>query len=309
MLANSPFKQVNRLKNPITSDQFDPKSLKTQHLKMDPDLLMQLVLQVEAFGFWSLDVQTGQVWWSENVYHIHGMEPGDGSVNIGKAVSRYHPKDAQTVEFLVNDAITNKKGFNFVLRLNRIDGKMRYVQSVASVKLHEDGSVETVYGIFRDVTERISQKNISKTRAQLVNSIIANSPSPIVILDRNLRYLQISPAWAEFHNLDNPKSFIGKSHYETLPEIPQDWRAEHQRALTGEVIHRTSALQAGRKTSSTIFGSVVFPWHTASGEVGGLIIMVTAPGKEPAGSTDAIANIARLMGQADPKSHRFGEIR
>lgn len=309
MPAKSPFHLVSILNNPITSDQFDPESLKTEKLMVDPDLLMQLVLQVEAFGFWRVDVQTGQVWWSENVYHIHGMEPGDGSVNIGKAVSRYHPKDAKTVEFLVNDAITNKNGFNFVLRLNRADGKMRYVQSTASVELHEDGSVKSVYGIFRDVTERISQENISKTRAQLVNSIISNSPSPIVILDRNLRYLQISPAWAKFHNLENPKSFIGTSHYEALPEIPPEWRAEHQRALKGEVIQRSTALQAGRKTGSTLFGSVVFPWHTASGEVGGLIIMVTAPGNETMDGTGAIANIARLMGQTDPKSHRFGEIR
>lgn len=265
--------------------------------------------KAEPFGFWSLDVKTGEVWWSDEVYKIHGMKPRKAAVNLSRAVALYHPADAKTVEFLIGDAIANKQGYDFVMRLNRADGKTRYVQSIASIELDADQNVKTVFGIIRDVTQSISDKNISKTRAQLVSSILANSPSPIVILDRNLCYLQISPAWAEFHGLKDPNSYIGKSHYEVLPEIPDEWKEEHKRVLNGEVIHRSRALNTGTKSrSSSTKGSSVFPWHTALGEIGGLIIMVT-PGNPSNDSSNTVAQIARLFEQTSPKSHRFGEIR
>ncbi len=229
---------------------------------------------------------------------------------MSKAVALYHPSDAKTVEFLIGDAIANKNGFDFVLRLRRADGKMRFVQAIASVELDADGNVKNVYGIFRDVTQSISDKNISKTRAQLVSSIIANSPSPIAILDRKMCYLQISPAWAEFHNLEEPDSFIGRSHYEVLPEVPKEWRDEHKRALNGETVHRTMALQNGdKREASSSAGASIIPWHTALGDIGGVIIMVTPAGDRENKQNNTASHIARLMEQTDPKEQRFGQIR
>lgn len=297
------------MKKNIQTSQFDISGEKPEELMADANRLMQLVMRSEKFGSWRLDISTGQAMWSKTVYHIHGMEPASGPVNVGKAVSLYHPDDAKTVEYLINDAIAHKKGFDCILRLNRTDGKMRYVEAIASVELNTSGAVAAIFGVFRDITDRINERNISETRGQMVNSIIANSPSPLVIVDRNMRYVQISPAWAEFHKLDNPASFIGKSHYEVLPDIPKEWRDEHQRAMNGEVIYRQTALETGDKSGSRMFGSVVFPWRTSSNKVGGLIIMVTSLAKSKEENTGTVRQIAGLMKQSNSRQHRFGEIR
>lgn len=275
----------------------------------DAELLMGLVMRAEPFGTWRLDLSTGKVAWSDTVYKIHGMKPESGPVNVGKAVSLYHPVDAQTVELLINDCIAHRRGFNFVMRLNRADGKMRYVESIASVEVDSSNALVAIFGIFRDVTDRVNERNISETRGQMVNSIIANSPSPLVIVDREMRYVQISPAWAEFHNLENPAAFIGKSHYEVLPDVPKEWREEHKRALNGEVIYRQTALEAPSESGSRMFGSVVFPWRTSSNKIGGLIIMVTSLAKSKEENTGAVRQIAGLMKHTGSRQHRFGEIR
>lgn len=293
----------------IRTGQFDPSEEKPEKLMADANQLMHLVMRSEKFGSWYLDMSTGQVMWSKTVYQIHGMEPESGPINIGKAVSLYHPDDAKKVEHLINNAIANKKGFDFILRLNRTDGKMRYVEAIASIELNASGSVAAIFGVFRDITNRINERNISETRGQMVNSIIANSPSPLVIVDRDMRYVQISPAWAEFHKLENPAAFIGKSHYEVLPDVPKEWRAEHQRAMEGEVIYRQTALESSDKPGSRMFGSVVFPWRTSSNKIGGLIIMVTSLEKSKEENTGTVRQIAGLMEQSSSRQHRFGEIR
>ena len=117
------------------------------------------------------------------------------------------------------------------------------------------------------------------SRGAALRSIIQFSPAPTAMLDRNMHYLEVSRTWYEFHGLPPDKSILGKSHYAVVPGIPAKWRVEHQRALRGETIMRDSAVVAAEGKTSSASGSIVLPWHTPSGNVGGLILMVTPRGQ------------------------------
>lgn len=260
------------------------------------DELIKLVMCAEPFGSWRFDVQAQEVWWSPNVYEIHGMKPKAGSVDVNVAIAAYHPDDAISVGLLIDHAIENKKGFDFIMRLDRPDNDMRFVQAVASIETNSAGQVTAVFGIFKDLTDRITKQRVADMNRQLITSIIHNSPTPLVVLDRDMNYLQISPSWLEFHNLGAPHEFEGTSHYQTFPDIPDAWKAEHQRALKGEVIHRDTAAQA--KVSDRYrggHGSVIFPWKTASRKIGGLVMMITTDGKSNAENAAAVGQIAGLF--------------
>lgn len=262
--------------------------------------ILPLLQRHSTFGTWRFDALSGEVWWSENVYKIHGLESKPGAVDIERGVKAYHPEDARTVNFLIEQALDNKKGFEFVLRLTRADGKMRYVESVGMIKEDSKGEVRFIYGTLRDVTENISEKEISIARGLLVKSIVENSPAPLVIVNREMEYLQISPAWAEFHKIPNPAKYIGKSHYLMMKNVPQAWKDEHQRALKGEIIHRTTTLKIGPDEPPESFGSVVFPWRIDAERVGGLIIMVTPRAKTDQENADQAAKFAGLFGNGSP---------
>jgi PAS domain-containing protein len=298
------------MKTSLEYHQFDQDYRLIESLHVKLGLLVPLMLKVEPFGFWSLNAMTGDVWWSEEIYRIHGLKPSQGTVKLGKAIALYHPADALLVEALVNEAITQKKGFGFTLRLRRPDGKERFVQALASIELDANQNTKMIYGIFRDVTQSASRKATLKNRGKLVTSLIDNSPSPIAILDQKLCYVQMNSAWLEYHGLKNLETYIGKSHYEAMPEIPQKWRKEHQRALRGETIHRKQSIQQGEKHRTTSkFSSCMFPWYTALGEIGGIIIMVTPTGNREIAQSKEAERVERLMQQADDTVPRLGEIR
>lgn len=257
---------------------------------------MGLVQLVENVGSWRLEVRSGEVFWCPRVYKIHGLAPAEGAVNLEKALSVYHPEDARTVAWLVERSMVQSTGFVFIARLKRTDGKIRLVESAASVEVDADGKPKMLFGIFRDVTERYNSRDIARSRGMLVRSIIRNSPSPIVVTDRAMRYLDISPAWLSYHGLSPDEKLIGKSHYEVFPQIPGSWRAEHRKALNGAVIRRSVSLNKLRRVDTAVgaAGSVIFPWYAPDGRVGGLIIMVHVESAgEPA---DTPANIASLYG-------------
>ncbi|MEP4433206.1 MAG: PAS domain-containing protein [Hyphomicrobiales bacterium] len=262
--------------------------------------ILQLIQRRDTFGTWRFQTDSGEVWWSPNVYKIHGLRPRKGPVDIERAVKAYHPDDVGTVNFLIEQALENKKGFEFVQRLTRADGKVRFVESVGMVKEDSLGNVVFVYGTIKDITDEVSEKEISKTRGMLVNSIVTNSPTPLVIVDRKMNYLQISPSWAKFHRITNPGNFIGKSHYALMKNIPEEWKTEHQRALKGEIIHRTTTLRIGQEAPPDMFGSVVFPWRTGTDKVGGLIIMVTSLSNSEKENAQTAARFANLIGRSQP---------
>ncbi len=68
----------------------------------------------------------------------------------------------------------------------------------------------------------------------LLRDFIEHVPAAVAILDRNMRYLLASQRWYEDYRIEET-DIIGRSHYDVFPEIPQRWRAKHQRILAGAV--------------------------------------------------------------------------
>ena len=71
--------------------------------------------------------------------------------------------------------------------------------------------------------------------AELLRLFIDQAPVPIAMFDREMRYIAASRRWVNDYGFDKMK-WRGVSHYELFPDIPDRWRAIHQRAMNGEVI-------------------------------------------------------------------------
>jgi PAS domain S-box-containing protein len=123
-----------------------------------------------------------------------------------------------------------------------------------------------------------------KSAEEQLRLFIEHAPAALVMLDREMRYLAVSRRWMkDFHLQD---SIIGKCHYDVFPEIPDDWRAGHNRCLAGA----TEASPAGQLVRSDGFTywlkREVRPWRDNQGRIGGLVIgwediTATKQAKEP----------------------------
>ena len=59
--------------------------------------------RLSGLGYWSIDVATNTLAWSDQVFIIHGLEPGSVEPTIDFAVSFYHPDDRDTAVRYVNN--------------------------------------------------------------------------------------------------------------------------------------------------------------------------------------------------------------
>ena len=107
-------------------------------------------------GHWELDARSGGLYWSDEVYAIHGMDAGE-ALNVEEAIDAYHPDDREKVKRYVDRALNFGENYQFELRLIRKSGEMRYVRSTGVVRFDEKGTVKSVFGVFQDITERNRQ--------------------------------------------------------------------------------------------------------------------------------------------------------
>jgi hypothetical protein len=79
--------------------------------------ILSLLSMYDPYGAWRLDLASGEVEWSKDVYEIHGLPFTEGFVDLASAIAAYHPDDAKMVAQLIDEAIVSKSGYRFVLRI------------------------------------------------------------------------------------------------------------------------------------------------------------------------------------------------
>ena len=100
---------------------------------------------------------------------------------------------------------------------------------------------------------------------------IEHAPAALAMFDREMRYLSVSRRWLTDYNLGG-RDLRGISHYAIFPEITEEWKAAHRRALAGEI------LQSDADRFARVDGSIqwvrweIRPWYDARGNIGGILI-------------------------------------
>lgn len=96
----------------------------------------------------------------------------------------------------------------------------------------------------REVTDRIPVEEPhwalnrleQRLESALLNTeiLITHAPAAIAVLDRDMRYMLASKRWLDEFAL--PRDFVGKSHYDLFPDIPERWKEAYRLCLSGQIV-------------------------------------------------------------------------
>ena len=115
--------------------------------------LLQLAEEVGGVGHWRVDLQDNSLFWSAEVFRIHGLHSTE-LPSLEDAIDAYAPEDRELVNYIIEDSILKKRSFQFSARIVRPDDTIRHVESRGQVETNAKGEAIAVFGVFQDVTER-----------------------------------------------------------------------------------------------------------------------------------------------------------
>ncbi|OWW21475.1 EAL domain-containing protein [Noviherbaspirillum denitrificans] len=167
-------------------------------------------------------------------------------------------------------------------------------QAMAPFEMMHRGYVESVAQL-REMNEVLKhQADALHQSEERMRLFIKHNPAAVAMLDRNMRYLLVSPRWHADYRLGD-RDISGLSHYEVFPETPQAWRDIYQRCLAGGIDKRDEAQFVRADGSVDSVRWEIHPWYTAQGEIGG-IIMFTEVITERKNQEKKIARLSRIQG-------------
>lgn len=115
--------------------------------------LVALAEDIFHTGHWYIDLVDDDVFWSPEIYRIHGRDPATFSPSLADGIDAYHPEDRNRVTELVNRAIDQQVAFEFELRIVRPTGEVRRVHSVGRPHHDRTGAMIGILGVFQDITD------------------------------------------------------------------------------------------------------------------------------------------------------------
>ncbi len=111
--------------------------------------------RIAHLGTWEWDIVTGEVWWSDETYRIHGFDPGRQLDFREKVEEAFFPEDLPRYRRKIDEALSGEaEGYDYEHRIRRPHGEVRWVHGQAEVVRGEGGEPLRMIGTVHDVTER-----------------------------------------------------------------------------------------------------------------------------------------------------------
>lgn len=151
--------------------------------------------------------------------------------------------------------------------------------------------------------EKETAEALASAQAQerLVRMIIDQENRSIAMLDRDLKFLMVSPAWEARYG-SAAENLLGRSFFDVVENCPPQWRVALEDAIDGE-----SSSHPGDRITRADGVSVVFrweakPWYGSDGKVGGAIAFsedVTSYVDAQRAADEATRNLRLALNAAD----------
>ncbi|HAX80259.1 MAG TPA: hypothetical protein DCY88_31595 [Cyanobacteria bacterium UBA11372] len=213
--------------------------------------LREVIFQRDVDGCWTFLNPA----WTE----ITGYEIAE---SLGRHFLEFiHPDDRAITLNQFNALMSSQvDSTRYEVRCQTKNGSYRWIEVQGRVNLAADGKFLGSSGTLNDITDRKRIEQAIEQERQQLRQIITNAPVAIAMFDTRMRFIAHSNQWLTDYHLEG-QSPIGRSYYEVFPDLPEEIKAIHQRALQGEVISKPEDVWEQPNGSKIYLRWAVQPWY------------------------------------------------
>ena len=137
--------------------------------------------QMAGVGGWEWDIQSDKIIWTDELFHIYGVEPGSFDLNFENFLKAIHPQDKDRVRSVIEYAFDDHGPFHFQYRIVHAIGVVRTLRTKGEVVVDKHGKAIIMRGVCADITEKLKTEEelvkLSLIARKTTNSVIITNPN------------------------------------------------------------------------------------------------------------------------------------
>lgn len=183
--------------------------------------------KIANVGGWEFDMETLELQWTEEVYHIHEVELSY-KPTVSEAIDFYAPDSRPVIAQAVQRAIELGEPFDLNLEIITAKGNHRWVQAIGKA----DREQKTVNGTFQDITERRRMEEAMSQRDSYQKALLDNFPFLVWLKDRNSQFLAVNQPFAKSCGYSSADLLVGKTDLDIWPrDLAEAYRSDDRSVL------------------------------------------------------------------------------
>lgn len=173
--------QVTENEIVVTLMDVTEKEFAKQQNQITTELLNQSQ-HIAKLGSWSLNLQTQQLIWSEEIYELFELDPAQFTPSYENFLNAIHPEDVEKVNAAFQKSMQEKIPYQVEHRLLMTDGRVKYVREQGHTEYDEDDNGLISTGTVQDITEQKAMQDALDKERQKYKNIMSLSSDGLFIM-------------------------------------------------------------------------------------------------------------------------------
>ena len=209
-------------------------------LLRDSEARLNEAERIAHLGSWEMDIATGRLQWSEEVFRIFEMDPDSFGASYAAFMEAIHPDDRKAVDRAYVQSLETRQPYSIEHRLLFPDGRIKWVHEQCESVFAEDGTPLRSLGTVQDITGRKlaaqMESELLQQNRDLVRQLIHMQEEDKRMLARDLhdemgQLLTSINARAEYIARHGDDAEISAKAREIIRDTKASFDAEHRMLL------------------------------------------------------------------------------
>lgn len=171
---------------------------------------------IAHLGSWELDLVNNNLWWSDEAYHIFGMDPEKFGASYEAFLDSVHPDDREAVDRTYIESVNMKTPYDIIHRLLMPDGSVKYVNEQCETHYDDQDKPLRSIGTVHDITVRMQTEQELEKHRQHLEELVEQRTSELEVTQEKLVSKERLAALGQViatvgHELRNPLGTIRTS--------------------------------------------------------------------------------------------------
>jgi len=194
------------------------------------EALLDQTQRLSNVGGWEMDVNTGRIVWTDEVYNIYGVSKNYNPSDVEKDMQFYTAEGRDRLQEAFMLALERGIPYDLELPFTRADGERIWVRTSGWPE-KRDGKVVRILGNIMDITQMKEIQQALRESEKYYRNLFTQMPSAFalheIVLDHDdqpcdYTFLEVNPAFEEMTGL-KARDILGRRVLEVLPETEDIW--------------------------------------------------------------------------------------